>query len=107
MTNFPASLDTFLNPSAATTMDAAGFQHDVQHSNLNDAVAALQAKVGITGSADPTSLDSKVTALLVLLSSSDAFRCKNGQLQIYDTGYQQWVPLTSVNGVLGTGAPTA
>ena len=63
MTNFPATLDTFANPTAGTTMDAAGFEHDVQHSNLNDAVAALQAKVGITGSADANSLDNKIAAL--------------------------------------------
>ena len=107
MTNFPASLDTFQNPSAATTMDAAGFEHDVQHTNLNDAVAALQVAVGITGSADPTSLQNRVAALMNLLSASAAFRFKNGQLQIFDTGYQQWAPLTSTNGVLGTGAPVA
>jgi hypothetical protein len=60
MTNFPATLDTFLNPTSATTMDAAGYEHDLQHDNLNDAVAALQVKVGITGSLDSTSLDYKV-----------------------------------------------
>ena len=63
MTNYPASLDTFQNPTAATTMDAAGLEHDVQHANLNDAVAALQAKVGVTGSADPASLDFRMSVI--------------------------------------------
>jgi hypothetical protein len=63
MTIFPASLDTFLNPAAGTTMDAAGYEHDVQHANLNDAVAALQAKVGIDDSTDAGSLDKRVAVL--------------------------------------------
>jgi len=63
MTNYPTSLDTFNNPGATDTMDAAGLEHDAQHANLNDAVAALQAKVGITNSAVTTSFDYRIRAL--------------------------------------------
>jgi hypothetical protein len=57
-TNFPASLDSLTNPISTDTL--ASPDHAVQHSNVNDAVEALQAKVGIDGSADTTSLDYKV-----------------------------------------------
>lgn len=63
MTNFPASLDAFQNPGPSTPMDGAGFEHDVQHTNLNDAVLALQTKVGINGSSVSGSLDFRVAAL--------------------------------------------
>jgi hypothetical protein len=57
-TNFPASLDSLTNPISTDTL--ASPDHAVQHSNVNDAVEALQAKVGIDGSADTASLDYKV-----------------------------------------------
>ena len=63
MTNYPGSLDTFQNPTAATTMDAAGFEHDVQHTNLNDAVAALQIKCGLNGDTNPACFDFRISAL--------------------------------------------
>jgi len=57
-TNFPTSLDTLTNPSAADTLDSP--PHDEQHADANDAIEALQAKVGVDGSADTNSLDFKV-----------------------------------------------
>jgi hypothetical protein len=56
--NFPTSLDNFTNPTSTDTLDSP--PHDVQHSDANDAIEALQAKVGIDGSADTDSLDFKV-----------------------------------------------
>ncbi len=58
---FPTTLDVFVNPSASSNMNDVGVQHDVQHSMANDAIEALQAKVGVDGSAVATSLDYKVT----------------------------------------------
>lgn len=70
-TNFPTSLDAFTNPSATDAMDSATVPHATQHANLNDAVEALQAKVGVDGSAVTTSLDYKVAQQgLVLLSET-------------------------------------
>jgi len=57
-TNFPVSLDSLTNPSATDTLDSP--PHDEQHADANDAIEALQAKVGINGSADTNSLDFKV-----------------------------------------------
>ena len=106
MTNFPTTLDGFQNPGASTTMDAAGFEHDAQHANLNDAVAALQAKVGVNGSTNQNSLDYQVAQMVALLLAPNAqFKIVSGAFCIWDSGAQAYLPLTCVNGVLGTGAP--
>lgn len=43
-TNFPTSLDTLTNPSA--TDSVATVSHSGQHTNANDAIEAIQAKLG-------------------------------------------------------------
>ena len=58
--NFPSSLDTFTNPSSTDAMDSVSVPHATQHSDLNDAVEALEAKVGADGSAVTTSHDYKI-----------------------------------------------
>ena len=61
--NFPSSLDSFTNPSSSDAMDSVSVPHATQHSDLNDAVEALQAKVGADSSAVTSSLDYKVAQL--------------------------------------------
>ena len=61
--NFPSSLDTFTNPSATDVMDSVSVPHATQHSDLNDAVEALQAKVGIDSSAVTSSLEYRIAQL--------------------------------------------
>ena len=58
--NFPTSLDSLSNPTSTTALDDATTPHATQHADANDAIEALQAKVGINGSAVTTSLDYKV-----------------------------------------------
>ena len=58
--NFPSSLDTFTNPSSTDAMDSVSVPHATQHSDLNDAVEALQAKVGADSSAVTSSHDYKI-----------------------------------------------
>lgn len=60
-TAFPGGLDSFTNPIGTDTLDSVSVPHASQHDNLNDAVAALEAKVGINSSAVPSSLDYKVS----------------------------------------------
>lgn len=62
MINYPSSLDTFANPTSTDLMENASpaLDHDVQHSNANDAIEALEAKVGTNGSAVTTSHDYKL-----------------------------------------------
>lgn len=64
-TAYPVALDSFVNPGPTTLMDAgAGLNHDEQHANINDAVEALQAKLGIDGSADASSIDYRLAAVV-------------------------------------------
>jgi hypothetical protein len=62
-TAYPAALDTFPDIGPNTAENATGFEHDAMHNNKAAAIAALQAKVGIDGSADPESLDARVAAV--------------------------------------------
>ncbi len=62
---FPTGLDALTNPTSGDNLDTAGVLHDVQHSDLNDAVEALQAKVGINSSAVTTTLDYRVAQALL------------------------------------------
>jgi len=48
MTNYPTSLDSLINPSSGDT--TAAVDHAAQHANVNDAVEALEAKLGIGSS---------------------------------------------------------
>ena len=73
-TSFPNQIDEFTNPYGTDQLSAPS--HSEQHSNANDAIEALQTKVGIDGSEDPDSLTYKVSTIETLLNdvnnSSDA-----------------------------------
>ncbi len=58
---YPTSLDNFTNPTVSDYLNSTTVPHATQHSDLNDAVENLQAKVGIDSSADTGSIDYKVT----------------------------------------------
>jgi len=60
-TNFPTSLDTLVNPVSGDNVNSPS--HSAQHANANDAIEALEAKVGINGSAITTSLSYKIATL--------------------------------------------
>lgn len=59
MTNFPTSLDSLTNPTSTNKLDLVS--HSSQHINANDAIEALEAKVGADGSAVTTSHDYKLS----------------------------------------------
>lgn len=56
--NFPTSLDALTNPASGDSLTSPS--HAGQHADANDAIEALQAKVGVNSSAVSTSLDYKV-----------------------------------------------
>jgi hypothetical protein len=60
-TNFPASLDALTNPVSGDSLSSPS--HSGQHANANDAIEALQAKVGVDSSAVTTSIDYKLRNL--------------------------------------------
>lgn len=57
-TNFPTSLDALTNPSSGDALNSPS--HAGQHADANDAIEALQAKVGVNNSAVTTSIDYKL-----------------------------------------------
>lgn len=60
-TTFPEELDSFLNPQP--TDSVAIVSHAAQHADANDAIEALQAKLGVNNSLDTNSIDYRVRAL--------------------------------------------
>jgi hypothetical protein len=60
-TNYPSSLDTITNPSGTDSLSSPS--HSQQHANANDAIEALEAKVGVNNSTVSTSLDYRVASL--------------------------------------------
>lgn len=60
-TNFPTSLDVLVNPQPNDSVELV--PHASQHANANDAIEALELKVGADNSTNPNSLDYKVKTL--------------------------------------------
>jgi len=54
-TNFPTSLDSLTNPTSSDALNNPS--HSAQHANANDAIEALEVKVGINGSTVNTTID--------------------------------------------------
>jgi hypothetical protein len=67
-TAFPAALDNFPNPTGTTSQNASPTMSE-RISNLNDAVEAIEARVGATGSTDQTSLEFRAGGLSAALAS--------------------------------------
>lgn len=44
---YPAALDNFVNPSVNDRLDSVTVPHHQQHSDLNDAVEAIQTVIGL------------------------------------------------------------
>jgi microcystin-dependent protein len=61
-TNFPGNLDSYENPVGSDDLasGAGGVSHAGMHSNLHDAMEAVQAKVGVNNSTVTSSLDYRV-----------------------------------------------
>ena len=61
-TTFPTTLDQLLNPAATDSIEFVS--HSAQHSNANDAIEALEAKLGVNNSTDTATIDYKVRDLI-------------------------------------------
>jgi len=69
-TNFPTSLDALTNPTSSDSLSSPS--HSAQHANVNDAVEALQVKVGIDSSADTSSHDYLIADLVSRITALEA-----------------------------------
>jgi hypothetical protein len=68
--NYPTSLDNFTNPTSSSPINNPS--HADQHANANDAIEALEAKVGVTGSTVSTSHDYRIAQVESLVTSAVA-----------------------------------
>ncbi len=68
-TNYPSSLDQLVNPNSSDELSSPS--HSQQHINANDAIEALETKVGVNGSTDPASLTYKVSTIETTLINLD------------------------------------
>lgn len=46
-TSYPSAFDAFTNPTASDDLDDGSVLHSAQHANINDAVEAIQAVLGL------------------------------------------------------------
>lgn len=59
-TNYPTTLDTFTNPLATDQMSAP--PHATQHADANDAIIAIQTKIGVNGAVSLTTIEGRLGA---------------------------------------------
>jgi hypothetical protein len=57
MVAFPSSYDTFQNPGAGDSLNTTNVVHTAQHCSANDAISALERKVGIDWATATGTLD--------------------------------------------------
>ena len=46
-TDFPTTIDAFVNPSPGSSLRGTNVSHSAQHADANDAIEALEEKMGI------------------------------------------------------------
>ena len=105
-TNFPTSLDSFTNPTGSDALGSATVPHATQHANVNDAVEALEAKVGVDGSAVTSSLEYRLTQIE---SGGVPAAGSDGQVQYNNGGVAggaSSLTYDDVNGRVGIGTAT-
>lgn len=96
-TAFPTGLDTF--PSAATLAahDLSTDPHSTLHGNLGDALAAVEAKVGIDSSGVTTTLDNRV-ATLETTATSLGTRVTTLEAALHPKGYIEGILVSWTDG---------
>lgn len=61
--NYPASLDTFQNPTATDLLNSVSVPHHQQHADLNDAVEAIQTVIGLNPAGSHLTVKDRITAI--------------------------------------------
>lgn len=59
---YPSALDNFINPTATDKLDSNTVPHHLQHSNLNDAVEAIQTVLGINPAGSHLTVKDRIIA---------------------------------------------
>jgi len=98
-TSFPASLDTLTNPTSGDSLNSPS--HSGQHADANDAIEALQAKVGVDGSAVATSIDYKLNNTVATLTGTQTLTNKTINNAIVQGLEESWnVAATAATGTV-------
>ena len=66
---FPTALDTIPDSPTTQTLGGSSPTHPEMHDKLRDAIAAVEARIGITGSVDPASLTKQLADVSSAVSS--------------------------------------
>lgn len=107
-TQYPGSLDNFINPTATDTLDSVAVPHAQQHTNLNDAVEAIQTVLGLNPAGSHLTIkdriisaESQITTQSVLNGLTDVTiaTVNNGDVLRYNG--TQWVNYSEENLVDG------
>lgn len=93
-TQYPAALDSFTNPTSSSYLTNPS--HSEQHSNLNDAVEAIQTTLGVTGSTDPATVTGRLGKTSV---ASGGTHVGEGSLNFVSNGGSGFT-ITDVGGVM-------
>lgn len=70
-TSYPSSLDNFINPTATDSLSSGVVPHAEQHSNLNDALEAVQTVLGILPAGSFLTIKDRIAAYEVLSGLKD------------------------------------
>lgn len=101
-TNFPNSLDAFTNPTASDTL--ASVPHASQHADANDAIEALETKVGIDGATSTSTLEVRAPSIVTSstrptgVSGRLIYETDTKRHMVYVDGSEQWQPLAPRTG---------
>lgn len=79
-TNFPTSLDNFTNPVSGNTLDSPS--HSLQHSDANDAIEAIEAKLGVGASPAGSATAGQVLTISAAGTSAWTTPSLDGLIQI-------------------------
>lgn len=84
-TNFPTSLDNFTNPVSGNTLDSPS--HSLQHSDANDAIEAIEAKLGVGASPAGSATAGQVLTISAAGTSGWSTPTRDGLVLINTTSF--------------------
>lgn len=101
-TNFPTNLDSLTNPTGSDTL--ASVPHADQHANANDAIEAIETKVGIDGSVNTGTLEVRAPRIATSTTRPPAvagrmmYETDTKQHMVYVNASEQWQPVVRNTG---------
>ena len=60
---YPAALDNFINPTSSDRLDSVTVPHHQQHTDLNDAVEAIQTVIGLNPAGGHLTVKDRISSL--------------------------------------------